>query len=928
MTISADLNVGIGIDTGLERTTQGELLYELLVFPFPRGHFRVLNFSGEEALSQLFQLNITVVIPHSGAALVEQLALGQRALFVMRAGPVPRVFRGVVAGIQLIENHPVSGTTQYRLKVVPKMWLMKFRRNTRIFQHKRVDQIVDSVLSESGINGRWYLHHTHPARDYCTQYEETDLEFVQRILAEAGIYYHFSEPAQLALEAIAKIDAPSDVAGIVLDSALSTVATGVLDAIFGADTLILGDHAGAYPPLDDGNILGDVAEALGVMPSVSLGVGPLEASVGLASPELYYLNVLGTNETHHDKITRFELARQIQHTSATYREYDPQRPTAVLTSSDGLFKPGQSDLGLELAADLGVHVSPDGVSVAGDADMAMFAGAALGALGIWPDLEHYEHHGPFLFPDWAYGQEEPARIMRQVRRRALITEGDSHVQVMQPGHRFKLTSHPVDRLNRDYTCIKVKHRGSAITRQDIPSYENCFECVPAKVTYCPPRPPRRSVMVALTATVVGPAGEEIYTDALGRIKVQFHWDRQHRRNEQSSCWIRTMQSWGGASWGTQFIPRVGMEVVVTFLGGDPDKPVVMGSIYNGTHPPSFMLPANKTRSGIRTHSSPHAEGFNELSFEDLAGREQVYLKAQRDLDEVVLNDHTLAVSNNETIEVHGNRKDTIDHDVTTHIGDNLKETVMKDHESAVMGSRLDTVTKDRDNRTSGNLTTRIEGREFRDVSKDSNINYEDDFTMQVKGNHTTIVGRHEAPRTYAVHVEGPAAIHATETLQLTSDKEVLIMVGNSSIRLSNDKVEINAPGIHSAGEGGKMMLNDAGLKMVTKGAVTQMTSNGMVTETEKGASFSMGQQVKVDAQKILLNSPDQATDEPPPPPAPPTRLSLVDEKGQPLANQRYVIVLEDGSEYSGRLDKDGKIDIELPEDGEIFFPELTTVEGG
>ena len=497
---------------------------------------------------------------------------------------------------------------------------------------------------------------------------------------------------------------------------------------------------------------------------------------------------------------------------------------------------------------------------------------------------------------------------------------------MQAGHRFKLDHHPVDRLNREYACVSVRHRGSAYSRADMPLYANHFECVPAKVTYCPPRPQRRSVMVSLTATVVGPAGEEIYCDAMGRIKVQFHWDRQHANNENSSCWIRTMQAWGGASWGTQFIPRIGMEVVVTFLGGDPDKPVVTGSIYNGTHPPSFMLPANKTRSGIRTNSSPNAAGFNELSFEDLAGKEQIYLKAQRDLDEKVLNNHTLEVDNDETIAIHGNRKDTIDHNVTTHIGDNLKETVMKDHESAVIGSRLDTVTQDRDNRTSGNLTTRIEGREFRDVSKDSNINYTDDFTMQVKGNLTTIVGRHEAPRTYAVHVEGPAAIHATETLQLTSDKEVLIMVGKSTIRLTEDNIEINAPGIHSTGEGGKLSLNDAGLKMKTKGAVTQMTDSGMVTETEKGASFSMGQEVKVDASKILLNSPDQATDEPPPPEDPPTKIALVDAKGQPLSNQRYVIVMEDGSERAGRLDKDGKAEIELPEDGEIHFPDITEVD--
>ncbi|MBK6514938.1 MAG: type VI secretion system tip protein VgrG [Polyangiaceae bacterium] len=142
---------------------------------------------------------------------------------------------------------------------------------------------------------------------------------------------------------------------------------------------------------------------------------------------------------------------------------------------------------------------------------------------------------------------------------------------------------------------------------------------------CPPRCPiwpksgeRTVIQATLTATVVGPPGEEVHVDGAGRIKVHFHWDRVSP-NADSSCWIRCLQAWGGAGWGAQFIPRVGMEVVVGFDGGDPDRPIVLGCLYNATHPMPFALPRDKTRSGIRTRSVPGTAGSNELSFEDARG---------------------------------------------------------------------------------------------------------------------------------------------------------------------------------------------------------------------------------------------------------------------------------------------------------------------
>jgi type VI secretion system secreted protein VgrG len=161
--------------------------------------------------------------------------------------------------------------------------------------------------------------------------------------------------------------------------------------------------------------------------------------------------------------------------------------------------------------------------------------------------------------------------------------------------------------------------------------------------------------------VVGPSGEEIYTDEYGRIKVQFHWDRYGKNDEKSSCWIRVAQDICGRNWGHIVLPRIGQEVVVAFLEGDPDQPLVIGSVYNGDLKPPYDLPANKTQLGLKTRSSKGGGtgDFNELRFEDKAGEEQIYFHAQRDFERVVERDDTLDVQRHQTITVKNNRTETV-----------------------------------------------------------------------------------------------------------------------------------------------------------------------------------------------------------------------------------------------------------------------------
>ena len=315
---------------------------------------------------------------------------------------------------------------------------------------------------------------------------------------------------------------------------------------------------------------------------------------GSEAPSLFFLAMQQTTTTQADKVTHFSPRTTVRPESAMFRDYDPDRPMARLVSSAG-----------------STHPFPEpGASLIDSAVTAFEGSSDKDRRGSAPGLDVYEHHGSFLFPKWSFASDQAPLILRQKRRRASTARGESGATDLAPGHRFTLEGHPAAHLNRIHVVVSVEHRGEARPQGgEWRVYRNTFECAPAEVTYIPPRPKRRSVQVALTATVVGPPGEEIHVDAIGQIKVQFHWDREGSYDDRSSCWIRPMQAWGGAGWGAQFIPRVGMEVIVVFEGGDTDKPMVLGSLYNGTHPVPFQLPSDRTRSGWRTQSSRAARAI-------------------------------------------------------------------------------------------------------------------------------------------------------------------------------------------------------------------------------------------------------------------------------------------------------------------------------
>jgi type VI secretion system secreted protein VgrG len=810
---------------GIGGLAPGDRPYQLAVRSLPSGHFTVHSFRGREALSKLYAFDINVTCSTSDET-TERLSLGQPAVLVSRVGTAPRAFHGIIARVDALGAREVRDRHELRMRLVPRMWLLRRRKGSRIFQQLRIDEVVDTVCRQAGVATQWRLRRAHTAREYCTQYEETDYDFIKRILAEEGVFFHFAQ--------VAVSDAP--------------------DAVFAGETVVFSDDAVPTP---------------------------------VAPPRLSYLASTGTATSRQNKVSEFVAHSQVRPTAAEFRTFDPARPQAPLVSHD-----------------------------------------SIAAVAEGTDLEVYEHHANYLFPEWNWLKDEPSLILRQKRRRARGGSGESGCPSLTAGHVFALDDHPLAHLNRSWVVTSVRHEGVATApanATDWQVYRNRFECAPSEVTFCPRRPKQRTVLTALTATVVGPPGEEIHTDTGGRIKVHFHWDRSGSR-EDASCWIRTMQGWGGANWGTQFIPRVGMEVVVAFEGGDPDKPLVLGCLHNGTHPPAFPLPAEKTKSGFRTKSSPRGAGFNELSFDDAAGSEQIHIHAQRDLDEEVGRDHTEHVKRDGVTEIERNRKSTVGGDSSDLVRGKREERVLGDVSCQVEKNRVDVVTGTEDRQVRGQRTLRLESGDIVDVGGAAEHRYARDLTMRVAGNHTLIVGKHESRRSMTLRVEGTGTISTEDALVIEAKGGLTMKCGTTSIRVGADGIELNGPLVRATGENGGLEMGKDGLKLTSAGVLAHL-GDKLLVKSEK-ASLAMGTEVKVDGQRILLNSPERATETPPPEPVPPTEIELVDHDGHPLAEQRFVIELPDGSLRTGVTNKDGKAKVDLAVGGKIRFPELTEVEPG
>ncbi len=339
--------------------------------------------------------------------------------------------------------------------------------------------------------------------------------------------------------------------------------------------------------------------------------------------------------------------------------------------------------------------------------------------------------------------------LEEMQARFETVDGMSNAVGLAVGELFTLKEHPRDDQNRDWLVVSTRHELAVAGYEGLEKevkesvYRCAFTAMPSDVPFRPARTtPRPLITGPQTATVTGKSGEEIWTDKHGRVKVHFHWDRLNEEDENSSCWIRVAQVWAGQNWGGVHIPRMGQEVIVEFLEGDPDRPIVTGRVYNGrqTHP--YGLPELATQSGIKSRSSKGGgpANFNELRFEDKKGSEQVYLHAEKDKQEVVENDNTESVGHDEALTVDHNRTKKVGVDEFETIGSNKTIEVGVDHEEQIGKNMTLKVGVNRSETIGSNQTLVVGSNMDTTVASNSSLSVGTAETITVGVNRAVTVG--------------------------------------------------------------------------------------------------------------------------------------------------------------------------------------------
>ncbi|MFM1680496.1 type VI secretion system tip protein TssI/VgrG [Aeromonas salmonicida] len=508
------------------------LQFTVKVGALPESTFVVAEFALEEALNSPFQLRLELASPQPDVDFADVLDQPCE-LLVWYNGELQRRVCGVVS--DFAQGDSGFRRTRYQLRVQPALWRLSLRHNSRIFQAKKPDEILSILLQEHGITDYAFaLKNEHAQREYCVQYRETDLDFVNRLAAEEGLFY-FHE----------------------------------FDA--GKHRIVFADDAAALT----------------------------------AGPELFF-NLGNRSLEQGPYVRQFHYREAVRPSDVELKDYSFKTPAYGLSHK----KQGS-------------------------------------------ELEHqrdtYQH---FDFPG-RYKQDGSGKAFAQhrldaLRNDAVAGSGKSNSAALLPGQFFSLTEHPNGSLNADWQIVRISHTGlqpQALEEEGGSGptvYHNEFGVVKASTSWrarigSPQAPHKPMVDGPQIAIVVGPEGEEIYCDEHGRVKLQFPWDRYGSSNDQSSCWVRVSQGWAGGQYGMMAIPRIGHEVIVSFLEGDPDQPIVTGRTFHATNRPPYDLPANKTRTVLRTETH-QGEGFNELRFEDQAGQEEIYIHGQKDLNVLIEND--------------------------------------------------------------------------------------------------------------------------------------------------------------------------------------------------------------------------------------------------------------------------------------------------
>lgn len=639
------------------------------------------SFSFTEEMGQPFSMSVRVHLLDQSVNMYK--AVGKPLGVAMRLGDETyRKFFGVIRAVTEPGNK--ASARVFTLSVGPKLWLASLTTNCKIFQKKKVPDIIKEVLKKYSVTVVDDLKETYREWKYCVQYRETDLAFVTRLMEQEGIsFFHTFSDAE---DEMHLVDSPAAVK--------------------------------AYP----------------------------------GYKEISYVDPTGGPED--DTLTSFNISMALQTEKVTYDDYDFQAPTKELQKSKNV---------------LFDHVQKG--------------------------TEQYDYPGEYWEP--ADGDLVTTHRAEDIATGAEIYHAEGSCRGVAVGHKFTLkdpTNALRSGLEREYTIISATIQGrndSLASGGGGPANAevlSSFNAIPANRVYRPAQRTRKPVITGpQTAVVVGPGGSEIYTDEHARVKVQFHWDRDGKMDENSSCWVRVSQTWAGRSWGSVILPRIGDEVIVEFSEGDPDRPIITGRLYNNDNKSPFKMPDNKNTLGMKSCSTTGGGGYNEISMDDTKGKEKVTIHAQYDMSTTVKHDQTNTVNNNRTT--------TIDVDDTESVGSNQKLDVGADQTVKIGANQKTTIGANHEQKVGANQTV--------DVSSNQTTKVGANFKLDAGANGDIIIGANSKVSSGASAEYKAGAgmkIGSGATMEISSGAAMEIKAG-PSIKLSAGAgaIEIGPSGVKISG---------------------------------------------------------------------------------------------------------------------------------
>jgi type VI secretion system secreted protein VgrG len=471
------------------------------------------------------------------------------------------------------------------------------------------------------------------------------------------------------------------------------------------------------------------------------------------------------------------------------------------------------------------------------------------------DYEIYDYPGEYV--QKGEGEHYVQSRMEELQVQYELAHGQCNARGLCTGHLFKLTGQPRDDQNREYLVVAAEHQAEYSQYESVEgggtSYDCSFTVLNSKQPFRPARlTPKPTVQGPQTAVVVGPSGDEIYTDKYGRVKVQFHWDRVGQNNENSSCWVRVSHPWAGKNWGMVSIPRIGQEVIVDFLEGDPDQPIITGRVYNAEQMPPWELPANMTQTGILSRSSKGGSGANAnaIRFEDKKGEEQVWLHAEKNQDIEVEHDETHWVGNDRT--------KTIDHDETSHIKHDRTETVDNNETITIGVDRKEQVGNNETIAIGVNRTETVGSNETITIGSNRSISVGASETATVAMQRTHTVGVNEtiaigAAQEIAIGAMQAIAVGASQTVNIGANQSTSVGANQTLNVGSNQSESIGGAQTSTVAKARSASVGDSDSLKVAKNlvidagdSVTIKTGSASITMKKDGTITIKGKDITVD----------------------------------------------------------------------------------